>query len=75
MRLTSEQIRADNTKMKQFIYERIPDDGTRVDLGGGAWADLTPCWDDRFGWDLLLETDEPEWVDLRRSTGTFGVGR
>ena len=37
---------------------------TRIDLGGGAWADLHPCWDDEYGWSLLIETDEPEWVDL-----------
>ena len=25
---------------------------------------MHPCWDDEFGWSLLIETDEPEWVDL-----------
>jgi hypothetical protein len=65
MRLTIDQIKADNARMEQFICERIPDDGTRIDLGCGAWAELTPCWDDRFGWTLLLDTDEPEWLDLR----------
>jgi hypothetical protein len=64
MRLTIEQILADNAKMEQYICERIPPATTRIDLGRGAWADLTPFWDDRFGWSLLLETDEPEWVDL-----------
>src|SRR5436309_2157000 len=64
MRLSIDQILADNARMERFVCERIPPDGTRVDLGNGAWADLTPCWDDRFGWSLLLETDEPEWVDL-----------
>jgi len=66
MRLSIDQILADNARMKEFICQRIPPDGTRVDLGCGAWADLIPCWDDRFGWTLLLETDEPEWVDLRK---------
>jgi hypothetical protein len=65
MRLTIDQILADNARMEQYICERIPPDTTRIDLGCGAWADLTPSWDDRFGWSLLLETDEPEWVDLR----------
>jgi excisionase family DNA binding protein len=65
MRLTIDEILADNARMEQFVCERIPPDTTRVDLGCGAWADLTPFWDDRFGWSLLLETDEPEWVDLR----------
>jgi excisionase family DNA binding protein len=65
MRLSPEQIIADRARMEQFISERIPPDGARIDLGGGAWADLTPFWDERFGWSLLLETDEPEWVDLR----------
>jgi hypothetical protein len=65
MRLTYEQIQADNAKMEKFICERIPPVTTRVDLGGGAWADLSPFWDDAVGWTLLLETDEPEWVDLQ----------
>jgi excisionase family DNA binding protein len=64
MRLSYEQIKADKARVEQFVCERIRPDGTRVDLGNGGWADLTPCWDDRFGWSLLLETDEPEWVDL-----------
>jgi hypothetical protein len=65
MRLSYEQVHADKARMEQFICERIPDDGIRIDLGCGARAELMPCWDDRFGWTLLLETDEPEWVDLR----------
>jgi hypothetical protein len=65
MRLTLDQILADNASMERFICERIPPETTRIDLGSGAWADLTPFWDDRFGWSLLLETDEPEWVDLQ----------
>jgi hypothetical protein len=65
MRLTADQIKADNARMQSYVCERIPDDGIRIDLTCGAWADLTPCWDDRFGWTLLLDTDEPEWVDLR----------
>jgi len=64
MPLTTDQIIADRARMEKFICERIPDDGTWVDLGNGAWADLTPFWDERFGWSLLLETNEPEWVDL-----------
>src|SRR6516225_4506034 len=64
MRFTTDQIMADNARMEKFICERIPDDGTRIDLGNGAWADLTPFWDERFGWSLLLETNEPEWVGL-----------
>jgi excisionase family DNA binding protein len=64
MYLSYDQIKADKAKMEQFICERLPPDTTRVDLGGGAWADLTPFWDDRFGWSLLLETDEPDSVGL-----------
>jgi hypothetical protein len=69
--LTFEEIQADNLKMRGFICERIPaDETTRVVLadgaeGGPAWADLTPIWDDGYGWDLLLETDHAEWADLR----------
>jgi hypothetical protein len=65
VRLSIEQIIADNAKMERFICERIPAEGVKIDLGNGASADLFPFWDDRFGWTLLLETDEPEWVDLR----------
>jgi hypothetical protein len=65
MRLSYEQIKADKARMEQFTCERIPSAGTRIDFGAGAWADLMPFWDDRFGWELLLETDEPEWVDLK----------
>jgi hypothetical protein len=61
MRLTHEQDRADNARMEQFICERVPDEGTRIDLGVGAWADLFPTWDERFGWSLHWETNEPEW--------------
>ena len=64
MRLTTDQIMADRARMEKVICERIPDGGTRVDLGNVAWADLTPFWDESFGWSLLLETNEPEWVDL-----------
>jgi hypothetical protein len=68
--LTFEEIQFDNRKMRASICEHLPADGTRLILadgpeGGPAWADLTPLWDDEFGWDLLLETNEPEWVDLR----------
>lgn len=65
MRPILEQVLADNARMQSYVCERIPGDGIRIDLGSGAWADLTPCWDDRFGWSLLIETGEPEWVDLR----------
>jgi hypothetical protein len=65
MRLTIDQIFADKARMEQFICERIPPCSTRINLGGGAWADLTPCWDELVGWSLLWETDEPEWVGLR----------
>jgi len=64
MRLTTDQIMADRARMEKFICERIPDDGTRIDLGNGACADLMPFWDDQFGWSLHWETNEPEWVDL-----------
>jgi hypothetical protein len=62
--LTYDQIKSDRARMAEFICERIPPNGMRLDMGGGAWADLIPTWDDRFGWDLLLETDEPEVVNL-----------
>lgn len=65
MRLSLDQILADRARMEQFICDRISGGVTRIDLGGGAWADLTAFWDDEFGWTLLLETDEPEWVDLQ----------
>lgn len=56
MRLTIDQIKADRAKMEEFLCQRIRSDGTRIDLGDGAWADLFPTWDDRFGWSLLLES-------------------
>src|SRR5438046_2716634 len=65
MRLDIDRIKADDARMEQYICERIPDDGTKVDLGCGAWADLFPAWDEQYGWSLLLETDEPESVGLR----------
>jgi len=64
MRLSYDEIMADRARMERYVCERIPPDGIRIDLGNGAWADLFPAWDDRFGWSLLLETNEPEWVDL-----------
>jgi hypothetical protein len=64
MRLNCDQIRADRARMEQFICERITGGVNRIDLGAGAWADLTAVWNDEHGWSLLLETDEPEWVDL-----------
>jgi len=63
--LSIDQILADNARMREFLCQRLPPDGTRIDLGDGAWADLTPFWDDWFGWTLHWETNEPEWVDLR----------
>jgi hypothetical protein len=68
--LTLEELQSDDRKMRCFICERVPADGARIVLadgpeGGPAWADLTPVWDDEYGWDLTLETNEPEWVDLR----------
>lgn len=70
MHLTTEQLRFDRIRMMRFICERIPADGTTVilaDAGGGepAWADLYPSWDDEAGWDLRIETNEPEWVGLK----------
>ena len=73
MRLSLDQIRADKARMEQFICERISGGITRIDLSGGAWADLTPFWDDRFGWSLLIETDEPEWVNLGEVYDIFGA--
>lgn len=62
-------MRADHGKMKCFICERIPDGGTRIVLadgpeGGPAWADLTPLWDEAGECDLLLDSNESEWVSL-----------
>lgn len=42
MRLTIDEIIADNARMERYLCERIPPDGTRVDLGNGAWADQGP---------------------------------
>lgn len=69
--LTFEEIQADNRKMRSFICEHLSADGTRIVLadgpeGGPAWADLTPIWNGAYGWDLLLETNEPLWVDVSR---------
>jgi hypothetical protein len=69
MRISHEDCKADNRKMKRFIFERIPEDGIRIVLadgpeGGPAWPDLTPTWDEGSDHDLLLDTNEPEWVGL-----------
>jgi hypothetical protein len=68
--LTFEEYKADNRKMVRYICEHLPADEDRIILadgpeGGPVWADLTPIWDDEYGWDLLMETNLPEWVDLR----------
>ena len=65
-----EQIQADKRTMAEFVCERIPPDGTRIVLADGpdgpAWADLMPIWDDDdCDCDLIVETNEPEWVDLQ----------
>jgi len=67
--MTVDQVQADRRRMKKFVAERISPAGTRIVLadgeeGGPAWADLWPTWDDA-DCDLLIETNEPEWVDLR----------
>ena len=64
------EIISDNRKMKRFICERIPEEGIRIVIadgaeGGPAWADLTPIWDEGGGCDLMLDSNEPEWVRLR----------
>src|ERR1051325_1987914 len=69
MPLTPDQLQSDRRKMQRFICDRIPPDGTRIVLAAGgdgpAWADLIPLWDADDDCDLLLETNEPEWVGLR----------
>jgi hypothetical protein len=67
--MTFDEIQADNSKMRSFVCEHLPADGTRIVLadgpeGGPSWADLMPIWDGQYGWGLLLETNDPEWVDL-----------
>lgn len=74
--MTFEEIQADNRKMRRFICERIWPNGTRVTLadgpeGGPVLAELTPLWDDDYGWDLVLETNDPEGVDLREVCRNF----
>ncbi len=75
MNFTTEQLQSDRTKMVRFICERIPADGTTVilvdDGGEPAWADLYPSWDDEGGWDLRIETNEPEWVGLKEVYDLF----
>jgi hypothetical protein len=70
MNLTCEQLGSDRIKMVRFICERIPADGARVILADGndgpVWADLDPSWVDEGGWDLRIETNEPEWVGLKK---------
>lgn len=74
MKVNYDQIDADNRKMKRFIAERLPPDGTRIVLADGpdgeAWADLFPNWDDG-DCDLHIETNAPEWVGLREVYGYF----
>jgi excisionase family DNA binding protein len=69
METSYEIVRADNRRMKRFICERIADDGETIVLadgeGGPAWVDLFPIRDDDSDCDLLLETNEPDWIDLR----------
>jgi excisionase family DNA binding protein len=64
MRLTYEQVQADRAKMEAYVCERIPGDGTTVQLEGRGWVGLIPIWDDASGWSLLLDEDKPGWVDL-----------
>lgn len=67
--LTLNQIDSDNRKMKRFIGERIPPDGTRIVLvdgtDGPAWVDLIPLWDEEGECDLVLNTNEPDAFGLR----------
>ena len=66
--MTVNQIQADIRRMKRFICERVPEDG-RIVLADGdegpAWADLLPVWDEDGDCDLHIETNEPEFVNLR----------
>lgn len=68
--LTLDQVLADNRRMKKFIGERIPVDSyERIVLADGSdgplWVDLLATWDDDGDCDLLIETNEPDWADLR----------
>lgn len=69
------QYLADKKKMTKYVCERIPDDGVQIELaegeGGPLWADLLPTWDDEYGWDLLIETNEPEWVSVEEVYNYF----
>jgi hypothetical protein len=63
-----EQILGDKKKMTAYVCERLQKDGMEITLadgpGGPVWATLFSAWDDEFGWDLLIETNEPDWVRL-----------
>lgn len=59
--MTVNQIQSDGGKMKKFICERIPPEGTRIflpDLSGAeSGVDLIPIWEENE-WDLLIESDD-----------------
>lgn len=66
---SADQWLADKKTMTDYICERIPDDGIEIVLaegeGGPLLADLFPTWDDRYGWELVIETNEPEWASIK----------
>lgn len=67
---------ADTQKMTNYICNRLPPEGLSVCLadgpeGGPIWADLLPTWDDKYGWELLIESNEPEWVSLQEVYAHF----
>ena len=71
---TVEQARADERRMTKYVCDRIPEDGGRIVLladGPEAWADLFPSWDEEYGWTLLIEANEPEWISLAEVYGHF----
>ena len=61
----------DRQKMVSYICSRIPSEGTRVILttegsdGPAIFADLTPSYDADLGWELQIESNEPEWTTLK----------
>lgn len=65
MRFSIDQMKADRAKMERFICQRIPSEGTKVELDGRGWVGLMPVTDDESGWILLVDDDKPGWEDLQ----------
>jgi hypothetical protein len=67
---------ADKREMTKYTCERITVDGMKIELAygreeGPVWVVLFPTWNDECGWELLIETNDPEWASVKEVYNYF----